>query len=98
SGAEQNDEINYKGAFDSILDEAATILPERSLRWHYRSRHEDLIAFSNIRIYDRKLITFPSSTEAAPNLGVEYIYVNNGIYDRGGKKQTFLRRIVWRSL
>ena len=36
------------GAYESILDEAVAVLPERSLRWHYRSRHEHLIAFSNI--------------------------------------------------
>ncbi|HBN05550.1 MAG TPA: hypothetical protein DD434_07150, partial [Bacteroidales bacterium] len=33
--------------YESILDEAVTVLPERSLKWHYRSRHEHLIAFSN---------------------------------------------------
>ena len=74
------------GAYESILDEAVSILPERSLRWHYRSRHEHLIAFSNAKIYNSQLITFPSSVETAPDTGVEYIYVNNGIYDRGGKK------------
>ncbi len=74
------------GAYESILDEAVAVLPERSLRWHYRSRHEHLIAFSNINIYKNQLITFPSSTESAPDCGVEYIYVKDGVYDRGGKK------------
>jgi very-short-patch-repair endonuclease len=77
---------NDAGAFESILDEAATVLPACSLKWHYRSRHEHLIAFSNHTIYDNSLITFPSSTDHAKDLGVEYIYVENGIYDRGGKK------------
>lgn len=77
---------NDAGAYQSILDEAITILPERSLRWHYRSRHEHLIAFSNIKIYNNSLITFPSSVEKAANFGVEYIYVSNGVYDRGGKR------------
>ena len=76
----------YSGAYESILDEAAAVLPERGLRWHYRSRHEHLIAFSNIKIYNGSLITFPSSIEAAPDFGVEYIYVADGIYDRGGKR------------
>ncbi len=79
-------EDNDVGAYESILDEAASVLPERSLRWHYRSRHEHLIAFSNIKIYNSQLITFPSSTERAPDCGVEYVYVKDGIYDRGGKK------------
>lgn len=74
------------GAYESILDESVAILPERSLRWHYRSRDEHLIAFSNIKIYNGSLITFPSSIEKAPDLGVEYVHVSNGVYDRGGKK------------
>lgn len=79
-------EDNDAGAYESILDEAVSVLPERSLRWHYRSRHEHLIAFSNIKIYNSQLITFPSSIESAPDCGVEYIYVKDGVYDRGGKK------------
>ncbi len=78
------------GAYESILDEAVAVLPERSLRWHYRSRHEHLIAFSNIKIYNSQLITFPSSTEKAPDCGVEYVYVNDGVYDRGGKKNNII--------
>lgn len=74
------------GAYQSILDESVTVLPERSLRWHYRSRHEHLIAFSNIKIYNNSMITFPSSVEKAPDCGVEYIYVSNGVYDRGSKR------------
>ena len=79
-------EDNDAGAYESILDEAVSVLPERSLRWHYRSRHEHLIAFSNIKIYNSQLITFPSSTESAPDCGVEYVFVKEGVYDRGGKK------------
>lgn len=74
------------GGYESILDESVTVLPERSLRWHYRSRHEHLIAFSNIKIYKNSLITFPSSINKASDLGVEYIYVSDGIYDRSAKR------------
>ena len=84
-----SDEINDDNnadSYESILDEAVTVLPERGLKWHYRSRHEHLIAFSNIKIYNGQLITFPSSVESKPDNGVEYIYVNDGIYDRGRKK------------
>ena len=83
-------EDNDAGAYESILDEAVSVLPERSLRWHYRSRHEHLIAFSNIKIYNRQLITFPSSTDSALDCGVEYIYVSDGVYDRGGKKNNII--------
>lgn len=84
----EDDEVKYSdaGSYDSILEEAVTVLPERSLRWHYRSRHENLIAFSNIKVYNRSLITFPASIERAQDYGVEYFYVSNGVYDRGGKR------------
>jgi very-short-patch-repair endonuclease len=45
--------------FESILDALGSLLRPRMLRWHYRSRDERLIAFSNAHIYDRMLITFP---------------------------------------
>lgn len=73
-------------AFESVLDEAVSVIPERTLRWHYRSRHEQLIAFSNINIYHENLITFPSAVEISQNLGVEFVYVPDGIYARGGNR------------
>jgi very-short-patch-repair endonuclease len=73
-------------AFDSILDEAANAIPERTLKWHYRSRYENLIAFSNDKIYKHGLTTFPSNIENSPNTGVEYIYIKDGVYDRGSRK------------
>lgn len=78
-------EADDTDAFESILDESLTVLTERTLRWHYRSRHEHLIAFSNAKIYNHNLITFPSHIERVPDHGVEYIYVENGVYERGGK-------------
>lgn len=72
-------------AYESILDEA-NLLPERTLLWHYRSRHEHLIAFSNAKIYKNNLITFPSNVDKVPDNGVEYEYVRDGFYDRGGKR------------
>lgn len=80
---EDDDDDGY--AYESILDEA-NLLPERTLLWHYRSRHEHLIAFSNSKIYKNNLITFPSNVDKVPDNGVEYEYVRDGYYDRGGKK------------
>jgi superfamily I DNA and/or RNA helicase/very-short-patch-repair endonuclease len=77
-------EINDTGAYESLLDEA-TLMPTQTLLWHYRSRHEHLIAFSNAKIYQGNLITFPSSVEKLGGMGVEYVYVPGGTYDRGGK-------------
>ncbi|MCD8079585.1 MAG: AAA domain-containing protein [Bacteroides sp.] len=81
-----DEEADDTGAYESILDEALNVLPERSLKWHYRSRHEHLIAFSNAKIYNNSLITFPSRHTKVPNFGVEYIHVQEGIYDRAGKR------------
>ncbi len=73
--------------FDSILDESLGIgLPVKTLKWHYRSKHEDLIAFSNHRFYDDTLITFPAAKAQSDTLGVKLVYVPDGIYDRGGKR------------
>jgi very-short-patch-repair endonuclease len=67
---------------ESILDEVkASGLPVRNLRWHYRSRHESLIAFSNWHYYDNHLITFPSPV--TQDQAVSLHYVPTGVYDRG---------------
>ena len=51
---------------ESILAEARGAgLPALDLRWHYRSRHEALIAFSNQRYYDARLVTFPAPVPPA---------------------------------
>lgn len=83
---DMSDEEDYSEVVsDSILEEAASVLPNRTLLWHYRSRHESLIAFSNREIYKNELITFPNSVTNATDMGVEYIYVEDGCYEGGGK-------------
>jgi hypothetical protein len=73
--------------FDSILDECLGIgLPVKTLKWHYRSKHEGLIAFSNHRFYDDTMITFPAAKAETDSLGVKLVHVPDGIYDRGGKR------------
>ncbi len=59
---------------------------QEMLRWHYRSRHESLIAFSNHQFYSDKLVTFPSVVQDSPDLGVKFIHAPDGVYDRGGKR------------
>lgn len=73
------------GAFDSVLEEAA-LLPTQMLLWHYRSRNESLITFSNKEIYDNMLVTFPSAEERSPEHGVEFVFVPDGVYERGRKR------------
>lgn len=65
---------------ESILDICQQLFtPVRSLRWHYRSQHESLIAFSNHHFY-KNLIVFPSPYAKNPGLGVKYRYVSSGSY------------------
>ncbi len=68
---------------ESVLDACEALLPSHSLRWHYRSRAETLIAFSNRHIYDGALTTFPSAEEQSSAKGVGFVYVPDGVYDRG---------------
>jgi very-short-patch-repair endonuclease len=52
-------ELALTSGFESILDTLTPLLGMRMLTWHYRSRDERLIAFSNLHLYDRTLTTFP---------------------------------------
>lgn len=70
---------------ESVLDDCLAIsMPEEHLLWHYRSRHESLIAFSNMQYYDNKLYTFPSPNDLESK--VSFVPVK-GSYDRGRTKQ-----------
>lgn len=79
---EDEEATEHERDLESILDEAKTAgIPVRDLRWHYRSRNESLIAFSNHHYYQNRLITFPSPT--VEDRAVSLRFVPNGIYDRG---------------
>lgn len=70
---------------DSVLDDCLALgIPQRHLRWHYRSEHESLIAFSNIMYYSGRLCTFPSPD--AMDSRVKFRYIEHGVYDRGFSK------------
>lgn len=67
---------------ESVLDECSVAgLPRLDLRWHYRSQHEGLIAFSNVHYYEGRLQSFPSARHHSPDLGVSWEHVP-GVYDR----------------
>lgn len=69
---------------ESILDECLGIgMPKLGLNWHYRSKHESLITFSNVTYYDNRLVTFPSPV--TEDKGVRFEQVT-GVYDRGGSR------------
>lgn len=73
---------------ESILDVCSShFRPTRSLRWHYRSQHHSLIAFSNHSFYRGNLIIFPSPYGQGGKLGVRAVYMADAIYEN----QTNLR-------
>lgn len=69
---------------ESILDECLSIgMPKLGLDWHYRSRHESLITFSNVTYYENRLVTFPSPYTTDQAVRFEHV---KGVYDRGGSR------------
>lgn len=77
---------------ESILDVCmGHFHPVRTLRWHYRSRHESLIAFSNHYFYKGKLFVFPSPYPKGKALGLHYMPVPNGVYESQMNKVEALR-------
>jgi len=73
---------NQTEDLESILDECmGSGLKEYNLNWHYRSRKEGLIAFSNYHYYGNELHTFPSPH--SEDVGVSLVPVPDGYYDKG---------------
>ena len=71
------------GDVESILGLAiARNMPQRMLRWHYRSKHESLIAVSNREFYDNQLYVVPSP-ERSGELGVKWCFVETGRFLKG---------------
>ena len=86
SGPDEEDDETLED-LESILDECSAIgIKQHMLRWHYRSRDESLIAFSNRHVYGNQLYTFPSSARGEGEWGVDLVHVPGGVYDRGGSK------------
>ncbi len=70
---------------ESILDDCLSLsMPSKHLLWHYRSKHESLIAFSNTEYYENKLLTFPSPDNIESKVRMVLI---EGFYDKGRSRQ-----------
>lgn len=80
---EENDEDydENDSDYESILELAAGSLPSKRLLWHYRSKNEALIAFSNNEIYDSTLVSFPNAVRKAED-GVHFHFCPAGRYLR----------------
>ena len=68
---------------ESILHHCKMAFPTKALKWHYRSRHESLIAVSNQEFYDNNLLVFPSPLEDVQHLGLKFVHLPEAVYDRG---------------
>ncbi|HEY0032573.1 MAG TPA: DEAD/DEAH box helicase, partial [Devosia sp.] len=87
TGKESEEETAAVGDVESILGLCrARGLPERMLRWHYRSRHQSLIAISNREFYRNELFIVPSPFMTAANLGLRFTHLSDAVYDRGGAR------------
>ncbi|PKB76572.1 MAG: hypothetical protein BZY85_03365, partial [SAR202 cluster bacterium MP-SAtl-SRR3965592-G1] len=62
---------------------AAQNAPSRMLRWHYRSRHDSLIAVSNHEFYGGGLVLFPSPDAGREETGLFYHHLPDTVYGRG---------------
>ncbi len=72
---------------ESVLDEAqAKGLPQQMLGWHYRSRHDALIDFSNRHYYEGRLFVFPAARQIVDDLGVKWHPVPDGVFLSGGDR------------
>ena len=88
-GDDENDEYEEGQLedYESVLDlcKGTGQFPNLPLRWHYRSKHESLITYSNYAFYGGGLVTFPSAAQEGSDIGIELIKVN-GVYRRGGPR------------
>jgi very-short-patch-repair endonuclease len=98
---EESLEEDVAGDYDSILDlmKASGAFNSLTLNWHYRSRHEHLIAYSNLAFYENRLITYPGAIQDSADLGVKLIQVK-GVYRRSAgsdnpiEAQEIAKRVV----
>ena len=85
TGDDDDLDPSLEADLESVLDDCEAIgLPELQLRWHYRSRSERLIAFSNAQYYDNQLVTFPSPTTR--DQAVQYHWLAGAVYEKGGTR------------
>lgn len=72
---------------ESVLDLClAKGMPDRMLNWHYRSKHQSLIAVSNREFYDNRLFIVPSPYDAVAGMGLKFHHLPDAHYDRGNTR------------
>ncbi|QQE10020.1 DUF4011 domain-containing protein [Planctomycetota bacterium] len=81
-GNDDEDETVALEESESILETVIPMFKNRRLRWHYRSEHESLIAFSNHKFYDSNLVVFPSPLRESTAYGIKYKPVKGRFVDK----------------
>ncbi|MEU3560279.1 DUF4011 domain-containing protein [Kitasatospora sp. NPDC006786] len=80
-GEEEDRPTSYESLL--TLAKGSGMIKNLSLRWHYRSRHEHLIAFSNHEFYKQSMTTFPGALADSPDVGVAFLRAADGCYQPG---------------
>jgi very-short-patch-repair endonuclease len=83
AGDDEDEDVTLAEDAKSILELSEAIFTPRMLRWHYRSRHESLIAFSNKQFYGNDLIVFPSPSGQSGRFGIGWNYLDEGATTAG---------------
>ena len=85
---DDDDAESATGDLESVLGlMRAQGCPTRMLRWHYRSRHESLIALSNREFYDDGLMVFPSPDSERVASGLRFHHLPDAVYERGTSRR-----------
>ncbi|MDV0446566.1 hypothetical protein MsAg5_04110 [Methanosarcinaceae archaeon Ag5] len=79
---EYNEDVVYSDV-ESVLNICKRSFPYKTLRWHYRSRHESLIEVSNNEFYGNHLYVYPSPLHEDRNMGLQLRYLKDTVYERG---------------
>lgn len=95
SDEEDDEDATPVADIESILGLfTARGLPMRMLRWHYRSRHQSLIAVSNRQFYENKLFIVPSPYTAQGGRGLRFHHIPEGLFDAGNKRNNLVEAKV----
>ena len=82
----EDEEINLSND-ESILNTCSLAFPSKMLKWHYRSRHESLIAVSNMEFYNNELYIYPSPKTNDDTLGLKLEYHEDTTYEKGTSRK-----------
>jgi very-short-patch-repair endonuclease len=92
---DENAIYNNANDMDSVLDLFCTQNAKRTmLEWHYRSKHESLVAVSNKEFYKGKLIVLPSNAPQSKEFGLLLAHHPEAYYNGGGKNEAEAMEVV----